>query len=301
MTDINPFSSIDTALINQSKMDESPIPSAVPFNDTVSNQKNVSLFNTPPPSVKVDNPTNIKSFSHSSPNTNFKENPTAHLKAKIESLVYWKNPKKSGLFLIGSLGFLVLSEYYSFLQIMAGIFTFITGINLIFVNAHKQGQIFIRGKSNEDVFNPHSERLKRKDSLIPRERVLRGANIMIDVAEALSQQIVKLAFIEDNWRSCVSLVNSYLVWTLAKYVSTKYLIGLFILFAFTLPRLYLQHQAVIDAHIAQQSKIARDLATKYCNLANNKAKELIVQAKSILKKGPAPNPVSSTQDSIKKD
>lgn len=89
--------------------------------------------------------------------------------------------------------------------------------------------------------------------------------------------------IEDNWRSAISLVVSYLVWTLGKYISTKYLVGFFVVSAFTLPRLYLQHQDVVDAHVATQTKNARILAEKYGSVATAKARELSTQATTFIK------------------
>jgi xanthosine utilization system XapX-like protein len=73
----------------------------------------------------------------------------------LESLIYWENPKKSGITLVGLLAILVLTQYYSVLQIVAGAFTIVTGINWAFVNTHKQGQRFIGGKAQDALVNPH--------------------------------------------------------------------------------------------------------------------------------------------------
>ena len=88
-----------------------------------------------------------------------------YLKTRVESLIYWEYPKKSGLFLAGSLSVLILTQYYSLLQIIAGLFTFVTGVNWVFVNTHKQGQRFIGGKSTQDIANPHNERLQKQRHL----------------------------------------------------------------------------------------------------------------------------------------
>lgn len=121
-----------------------------------------------------------------------------------------------------------------------------------------------------------------------------SAQLSIDVIEVIAQQVTKLVLVEDNWRSAISLVVSYFVWTLAKYVSTKYLAGFFIVTAFTFPRLYLQHQDVVDAQVAKQSQNARVLAEKYGSVASAKARELTTQAKSFInkKKVPTPEPVA---------
>lgn len=221
---------------------------------------------------------------HTQPNSNYKLlDPNTYLKTKVESLIYWEYPKKSALFLVGSLSILILTQYYSLLQIIAGVFTLFTGLNWVFVNTHKQGQRFIGGKSTQDIANPHQQRLDHKGTYIPRDRVLRTAQLTIDVVEVITQQITKLVLIEDNWKSAISLVVSWLVWTLAKYVSTKYLVGFFVLVAFSIPRLYLQHQELVDGHVAQQSKNARVLAEKYGGVATQKARELTAQATAFVK------------------
>jgi hypothetical protein len=153
----------------------------------------------------------------------------------------------------------------------------------------------------------YSERLNNKGSYIPRDRVLRTAQLTIDVVEVITQQITKLVLIEDTWRSAISLVASYLVWTLAKYVSTKYLFGFFLVSAFSMPRLYLQNQDIVDAHVARQSKNARILAEQYGGVAATKARELTAQAKTFIKsksasipKPGAANPAATIQEPTKK-
>jgi hypothetical protein len=105
------------------------------------------------------------------------------------------------------------------------------------------------------------------------------------VVEDITQQVAKLILIEDNWRSGIAVIVSYFTWTLAKYIPTKYLAGFFIVSAFSLPRLYRQHQAVIDAHVAQQTQNARAISEKYGGVAYQKVQEVSQQVKdAVLKK-----------------
>ena len=135
---------------------------------------------------------------------------------------------------------------------------------------------------------------KNSGTYIPRDRVLRTAQLTIDVVEVITQQITKLVLIEDNWKSAISLVASYLIWTVAKFVSTKYLVGFFTIIIFSVPRLYLQHQDVVDAHVAQQSKNARILAEKYGGVANEKIRGLTEQARVFIKSKTAGKPAINT-------
>ncbi|KAI8971601.1 Reticulon-domain-containing protein, partial [Mycotypha africana] len=214
---------------------------------------------------------------------NFPIDPFGYLRAKVQSLILWENRRNSALVLTGTLSFLILTQYYSLLQIAAGIFFFITGLNWVFVIIYKQGQKYIYGKAPEELTNPHRERLRYNGSYIPRDRIVHLAQLSVDVFEVFAQHITKLVLIENSWRSAVALVISFTVWTLAKYISTKYLIGLFLLSAFTGPRLYLQHQAVIDAHLQQLLQQTQSSTEKYGGLACAKAKELSHQATEFIK------------------
>ncbi|KAI9302133.1 Reticulon-domain-containing protein [Cunninghamella echinulata] len=225
-----------------------------------------------------------KDVLYKSPDIKFDDDPAKYIQAKFESLIYWEYPKKSALYLGSALGVLILTQYYSVLQLLAAFFTLATAANWVYVNTHKQTQRLISGKAPQDVVNPHSDRLQTKGALIPRDRVTYAAQLSVDVFEVIAQQVTKLILIEDNTRSAIAVGVSYLVWTLAKYISTKYLVGFFLISAFSLPRLYLQHQTVIDAQVAEHSEKARVLAKQYGGVAYAKAQDVYQQALGSIKK-----------------
>jgi hypothetical protein len=82
--------------------------------------------------------------------------PASYIKVRTASLIYWEYPRRSLSFLGVSLGVLILTQYYSVLQILAAFFTLATGANWVYVNTHKQTQRIIAGKSPEDIKNPHT-------------------------------------------------------------------------------------------------------------------------------------------------
>lgn len=213
--------------------------------------------------------------------------PTAYIKAQVNSLIYWEKPVRSGAILATLLGILVLTQYYSVLQLAAGFFTIVTGLNWLYVNAHKQGQRVFGGKSADELMHPHSQRLAHTSQgqgilLFPRERAARTAHLMVDVLQVGMQQLTRLVLIEDSWRSATALAVSYAVWVIGKYISTKYLLGLFLVGAFSLPRIYAQYQEVIDRHVAEYSEKARALAKQYGGVAGAKAKELYGRAVDVI-------------------
>ncbi|KAI9322614.1 Reticulon-domain-containing protein [Dichotomocladium elegans] len=208
--------------------------------------------------------------------------PSLYIKRRVVSLVYWENPYCSGGVLAGLLGVLILTQYYSVLQMAAAFFTLVTGVNLIYVNAHKQGQRVFNGKPVDEVTNPHSQRFKA--TYIPRDRVVRTAQLAVDVVEAVVQQVIRLVLIEDSWRSAWAVAVAYLVWTLATYVSTKYLAVAFLLGAFSVPRIYSQNQELIDNQVAQCSAQGRAIVERYGSVASKKAKDLYGQAVNAVSK-----------------
>lgn len=119
---------------------------------------------------------------------------------------------------------------------------------------------------------------------IPRDRVERAAQRSVDVLEAIVQQITRLMLIEDSTRSAWAAGIAYLVWTLGAYIPTKYMVGVFIVGAFTLPRLYTQNKETIDRHVAEQAKRAQQLTKQYGSVAMVKAKELYGQAMTSINK-----------------
>lgn len=123
-----------------------------------------------------------------------------------------------------------------------------------------------------------------KNTYIPRDRVVKSAQLAVDVIEAVVQQVTKLVLIEDTWRSAWAVGIAYFVWTLATYVATKYLVGVFIVGVFSVPRVYSQHKQVIDSQVAQHSQRAKDLAEQYGSVASTKAKELYNQAMASVSK-----------------
>ncbi|KAF7724573.1 hypothetical protein EC973_000881 [Apophysomyces ossiformis] len=224
---------------------------------------------------------------YKSPDVKFEDDPTRFVRVRVESLIYWEHPKKSAIVFLSLLSTLILTQYYSVLQLLAGLFTIVTGLNWIYVNVHKQGQRYISGKTYETVVHPHSSRLEVKTTFTSRDRVVHAAELTLDVVETLIRQITKLVLIEDNKRSAIAVGIAYFIWTLAKYVSTKTLVGFFIVTAFTTPRIYLQHQKVIDTHVARHSQRAYALAQQYGQLANEKAQVYYGQAVRAIMKGTA--------------
>ncbi|CDS09920.1 hypothetical protein LRAMOSA02597 [Lichtheimia ramosa] len=191
----------------------------------------------------------------------------------IHAMLFWEQPVRSAALFASLMTVLILTQYYSLLQLAAAGFTILTALNWCHVNAQR----FILGS------HPHTDRFVQGIS-IPRDRVERAAQRSVDVLEAIVQQITRLMLIEDSTRSAWAAGIAYLVWTLGAYIPTKYMVGVFIVGAFTLPRLYTQNKETIDRHVAEQAKRAQQLTKQYGSVAMVKAKELYGQAMTSINK-----------------
>ncbi|KAI7860936.1 Reticulon-domain-containing protein [Circinella umbellata] len=279
MTDI--AKQVVTDTVNNTLADKPTAPTAAPNNTNTETTKKDTTVKEPQVVPQVLPPlphvtaTNIHKFD---------DDPTLYIKGWILSLLYWEKPIRSGGFFVTMMSVLILTQYYSLLQISAAGFTILTGLNWVYVNTHKQGQRVFGGKPVDTLTNPHQSRLTSKDSYIPKQKVLRTGELTVDVVEAVVQELTKLILIQDSFRSAWAVGISYLIWTLATYISTKYMVGLFIIGSFSLPKLYQQNQQVIDKQVAHYTKHGQELFKTYSAQASVKAKEVYGQAMASITK-----------------
>ncbi|CAM0136220.1 unnamed protein product [Umbelopsis sp. WA50703] len=201
--------------------------------------------------------------------------PTQYVQARFWNLVMWHNPPKSAIYLIGSLLGLIITQHYSLLQIFAAIATIAIGVNWVFVNAHVQGQKLFASNTaevNTATANPHRSRLQNPSQPLSRTRVTKLSNTLVDAAEVIANEGAKIVLIDDNKRSLKYLCSFYVLWTVAKYLPSRWIVGLSLGLVFSVPKLYYRHQDLVDARVNQatvllneKAQLARDLAQKHAN------------------------------------
>lgn len=227
--------------------------------------------------------------------------PAQYIQARFVSIIMWDKPIQSGLSLAGSIAILVLTQYYSLLQILAGFATVIIGINWIYVNAYVLGHKAISGTPSNKVTNPHKyvsnsqhsnsnmcllnnfvhmsrARIQAPKALVSRDKVVLASNLLVDIVEALASEATKIVLIEDNFKSLRYLATFFITWSVSKYVATIWIVGAGLILIFSLPKLYLQHQEKIDHHVAKSSERAKILATQYSEIAKQRASGVYGQA-----------------------
>jgi hypothetical protein len=122
-------------------------------------------------------------------------------------------------------------------------------------------------------------------ALVSRDKIIHVCNLLVDIVESFTIEATKIVLIEDNFRSLKYFGVSFTVWTVAKYLSTKWIVGAGLLLIFSVPRLYLQHQEKIDAQLAKSSEQARVLANQYSEVARQRASGVYDQAMKATKRG----------------
>ncbi|KAI9284080.1 Reticulon-domain-containing protein [Umbelopsis sp. AD052] len=220
------------------------------------------------------------------PNVDFEKAPAKYINTRFQSIILWEKPVKSAIALVLSLGILILTQFYSLLQILAALSTVIIGVNWVYVNVHVQAQRFVGSKAPNEVINPHTARMQTSPkALVSRDKIIRFCNLLVDIVEAFTVEATKVVLIEDNFRSLKFFGASFTVWTVAKYLSTKWIVGAGLLLIFSVPRIYLQHQEKIDAQLAKSSEQARVLANQYSEIAKQRASGVYGQAVKATKRG----------------
>ncbi|KAJ2961492.1 hypothetical protein NQZ79_g3272 [Umbelopsis isabellina] len=230
------------------------------------------------PSVSQPSTGAVPSVPEAGPTPDFVSAPAQYIQARFISIILWDKPVQSGLSLAGSIALLVLTQYYSLLQILAGLATVVIGINWVYVNAYVLGHKAISGTPSNKVSNPHKARIQAPKALVSRDKVVLASNLLVDIVEAFTSEATKIVLIEDNFKSLRYLATFFIVWSVSKYVATIWIVGAGLIFIFSLPKLYLQHQEKIDHHVAQSSERAKILATQYSEIAKQRASGVYGQA-----------------------
>ncbi|KAI9287856.1 Reticulon-domain-containing protein [Umbelopsis sp. AD052] len=268
-----------------------PAPTADTFKPIVPPVSSTNgLTSTPIPSkvelpsvVQKDEPSLSKQIQRdlkpveAEPPVTFEQDPTQYVQSRFWNLVMWQNPAKSAIYLAASLLGLIITQHYSLLQIFAALATIAIGVNWVFVNAHVQGQKLFASNTDEintTTANPHRSRLNTRAQPLSRQRVTRLSNTLVDVSEILATEGVKIVLIDDNKRSLKYLCGFYVLWTVAKYLPSRWIIGLSVALVFSVPKLYYRHQDLVDARINQatgilneKAQVARSMAEKHASTA----------------------------------
>ncbi|CDH49774.1 hypothetical protein RO3G_15560 [Lichtheimia corymbifera JMRC:FSU:9682] len=268
---------------------------------TPTSHTTTTTTDTTTPSMQDPIATTTSSGSGSSERTEV----TQRIERQIYQLLQWENPIRSGVTLGVILLSLVLSRSYSLLQIGAALLTIGIGLNLIYVTFVVQTQK-VFSDSKEPV-HPYSGVIGRKEDFtsIDKRTVHHYSSLAVDIAETVIRALARIVFIEDSMTSLKWLVIFYLTWTVSAHVSSRTIIGFFVVSAFVFPRLYMSNKGIIDSHIQHgEAVIKQQLSTAQTfvedNVTDASAKMKAYFAKAGTSGTDAKNSIQNTSATMKK-
>lgn len=168
----------------------------------------------------------------------------ACLHPTVEQLVYWRQPKKSGLVFGAVLALLLSLTCFSLISVVA----YLALGSLTVAIAFRVYRNVLQAVQKSSEGHPFKEYLE-KDLTLPKERVHETVDTVVKHAEELAKRLRSLFLVEDL---VDSLKLALLFWVLT-YVGSWFngmtLIILAYVAAFTLPKVYETYQAEIDQYL----------------------------------------------------
>lgn len=125
-----------------------------------------------------------------------------------------------------------------------------------------------------------SERLDRGDPLINKEHVNHYVELFTEIIESIGKEIKKIVLIDDTSRSITWFLISFIVWTFAAHISSRTLIVVSLLGAFTIPRLYQSNKHVVDARLSQGNQMMNEHLKRAQNVAYQSANNAYTRART---------------------
>ncbi|KAG1051941.1 hypothetical protein G6F43_005892 [Rhizopus delemar] len=232
-------------------------------------------------------------------------NDTTHrIETETLNILQWKNPMRSGAVLAMIVGSILLTRWYSLLQLGAMALSLSIGINLIYVHFMLQGQKVL---SQDHVNHPYRDVIhNEKATAIDRQSVRHFTNMFIEVAETVIRGLTRIVFIDDTKTSLKWLAMSFFVWKVSAHMSAVNLILMVTLSAFTFPRLYISNKDLVDAHLQKGQHLVQHGINRAQEAARDGIQDTYAKARSMAAKSgttgtDAKNTMNKSSITVKQD
>ncbi|XP_014218587.1 reticulon-1-A isoform X4 [Copidosoma floridanum] len=179
------------------------------------------------------------------------------LNPKVAALIYWRDPKKSGIVFGASLIVLLSLAYFSLISVVA----YISLLTLTFTVAfriYKTVQQAIQKTSDGHPFKD----LLELELTLPTEKVHEVADIVVASVNGALKELRRLFLVDDF---VDSLKFGVLLWSLTylgSWFNGMTLIILGVVALFTLPKVYETNKTQIDANLALLQDKINDITAK---------------------------------------
>ncbi|KAI7904479.1 Reticulon-domain-containing protein [Cokeromyces recurvatus] len=166
------------------------------------------------------------------------------------SRVYkWENPLRSGTLFVTLIGFFIVTQHCSLLQIICGILMLATSINLVYVTMIQFSQKVI--SDHPTAHHPYNHLLNHSSALLSKDSAAYYSSVLVDIAEIIIRWIARIILIEDKKKSIKWLGLFFIIWKISAYISSRVILLTFLISLFIFPKLYMSNKDIVDARFQQ--------------------------------------------------
>jgi hypothetical protein len=172
---------------------------------------------------------------------------TSRIEKQVYHILHWNEPVRSGIALASVAGTILLTRWYSPLQMAATVLTMATLVNLFYVNFMVQSQRVI---SDNQTSHPYQNVIRNDKSLyINKGSVTHYTSVAVEVAETVIRALTRIVFVEDTLTSLKWMVIFFMTWKVSAYVATMDILLTLVISAFIFPHLYMSNKDIVDSHL----------------------------------------------------
>ncbi|CEP08156.1 hypothetical protein [Parasitella parasitica] len=232
---------------------------------------------------------------------------TQRIESEVLNILKWKNPIRSGSIFALLVGSIIMTRWYSLVQISSSLLTIAIGINLIYVNFILQGQKLITSQDAAAASHPYNNVIHNdKHNMIDRKSVRHYSTVLTELSETMIRALTRIVFVENTATSIKWMSIFFVIWKVSAHVSTMDIVLAVVISAFVFPRLYISNKNVVDAQIQKGQTLIHNGIEKVQNAATTAAQDTYVKSRAAFAKAgttgtDAKNTMSKESVTIKED
>jgi len=197
---------------------------------------------------------------------------------KVLDIIYWRDPKKSGIVLAGIFVTLFLLAKFSLISLVSysalGVLIGTLGFRVF-----KLAEAKFKKTDDKNPFQPMLE----KELEVPQEKIHAQVDVLVENARSIALQLRRLFFVENILDSVKFFFLLYSLTYIGAWFSGCTLIILFVIGVFTIPKVYEMNKEPIDNYL----NLAKDNVDKLHQTVGEKL--------PFMKQGPVAPPVKKEE------
>ncbi|OXU28899.1 hypothetical protein TSAR_008177 [Trichomalopsis sarcophagae] len=175
----------------------------------------------------------------------------------VAALIYWRDPKKSGIVFGATLGVLLSLAYFSLISVLA----YISLLTLTFTFAFRIYKTVLQAIQKTSDGHPFKDILE-VDLTLPAEKVHEVADIAVANANAAVSELRRLFLVEDIVDSLKFGIALWSLTYLGAWFNGMTLIIIGVVALFSLPKVYETNKTQIDQNLALVQAKVNEITAK---------------------------------------